>query len=166
MTDIKDRVSRSKNMSAIKSRDTKPELFVRKALFADGFRYRISPKNIHGHPDIYLPKYRMAIFIHGCFWHRHPGCRFAYTPKSRIEFWMEKFQNNVRRDAEVRTKLRENGIRYLVVWECAIKASQKKSGDMQGFIRHIEEIIRSDITEWEVEADEDFKTWRDSHNFF
>ncbi len=162
MADIKDAVSRSKNMSAIRSRDTKPEMFIRKALYADGFRYRIAPSNIPGHPDLYVPKYRVAVFVHGCFWHRHPGCRYAYIPKSRTEFWETKFRNNVRRDEEVRAMLEAEDIRILIIWECVIKAIQKKSGDVPGFIRHIEEFIRSDAMRLEVEADENVKTWRDS----
>ena len=166
MTDIKNPASRSKNMAAIKNRNTKPELFVRKALFADGFRYRITPTDIPGHPDIYLPKYNIAIFIHGCFWHRHSGCRFAYSPKSNSEFWENKFKRNVLRDSEVRACLRAKGIRYLIVWECAIKASQKRTGNIRDFLHHIEEIIRSEVMEAEVEANEDFKTWWNNPDCF
>ena len=162
MADIKDTDSRSRNMSAIKSRDTKPELFVRKALFADGFRYRIAPKNIPGHPDIYLAKYRLAIFVHGCFWHRHVHCKYAYSPKSRQEFWETKFRNNIQRDIEVRTQLRKQGKRFLIIWECAIKEAQKKTGNAPELIRHIEELICSDVQECEVRANEDFQTGRDN----
>ena len=151
-------------MSAIRSKDTKPELFIRKSLFADGYRYRIAPSNIVGHPDIYLPKYKLAIFIHGCFWHRHAGCRYAYTPKSHMEFWQKKFSDNLKRDAEVRALLNEKKIRIIIVWECAIKVANKKHGDPQGLIRYIEERIHSDFSECEVEADESFKTWRDRYN--
>ena len=112
---------RSRNMAAIRSRDTKPEVYLRKLLFARGYRYRIADKNIPGHPDIFLRKYNTAIFVHGCFWHRHPGCKYAYTPKSRIEFWQKKFDDNVRRDAAVAEELQKQGIKQLIVWECTIK---------------------------------------------
>lgn len=82
MTDIKSPEERSRNMAAIRSKDTKPEVYLRKLLFAQGYRYRKNYKKIPGHPDIYLPKYRTAIFVHGCFWHRHQGCKYAYMPKA------------------------------------------------------------------------------------
>ena len=82
--DIKSPEERSKNMSAIRSRDTKPEVYFRKLLFAQGYRYRLNAKTVPGHPDIYLKKYNTAIFVHGCFWHRHPGCKYTYMPKSRV----------------------------------------------------------------------------------
>ena len=164
MADIKDAESRSRNMAAIKSRDTKPELFIRKALFADGFRYRIAPKNIPGCPDVYLPKYKVAIFIHGCFWHRHRDCRYAYMPKSRVEFWQKKFDSNTKRDLEVRFQLREAGIRVSVIWECAIRMVCKTSDGTKELIHHIEACIRDRSSECEVEADEILKTWRDRCN--
>lgn len=112
---------RSKNMSAIRSKNTKPEIYLRKLLFAEGYRYRIAEKSIPGHPDIFLRKNNTAIFVHGCFWHRHPECRYAYTPKSRVEFWQKKFNDNIRRDLVVRNELQERNIKYLIIWECTIK---------------------------------------------
>ena len=91
MADIVSPERRSKNMSAIRSKDTKPEIYLRKLLFAEGYRYRIAEKSIPGHPDMFLRKYNTAIFVHGCFWHRHQGCKYAYMPKSRVEFWQKKF---------------------------------------------------------------------------
>lgn len=126
MADIVSPERRSENMSAIRSKDTKPEIYLRKLLFAEGYRYRIAEKSIPGHPDIFLRKYNTAIFVHGCFWHRHQGCKYAYTPKSRVEFWQKKFDDNVRRDAIVTTALQENKIKSLVVWECTIKQMMKK----------------------------------------
>ena len=123
--DIKSKEARSQNMSAIRSKNTKPEIYLRKLLFAEGFRYRISEKTIPGHPDMFLRRYNTAIFVHGCFWHRHPGCKYAYTPKSRVEFWQKKFEDNVRRDAVVKVGLQENKIKCLVVWECTIKQMMK-----------------------------------------
>ena len=123
--DIKSKEARSKNMSAIRSKDTKPEIYLRKLLFAEGYRYRISEKTIPGHPDMFLRRYNTAIFVHGCFWHRHQGCKYAYMPKSRVEFWQKKFDNNIRRDAVVKAGLQGNKIKCLVVWECTIKLMMK-----------------------------------------
>ena len=107
-------------MSGIRGRNTRPELAVRKALSAAGFRYRLHSRLLPGRPDIVLHASRQAIFVHGCFWHRHPGCRFAYTPKSNIRFWLDKFDSNVRRDKLARSALRKAGWRVLVVWECEV----------------------------------------------
>lgn len=118
---------KSRNMSAIKSKDTKPEVYLRKLLYHQGFRYRKNYSGVFGHPDIYLPKYKVAIFVHGCYWHRHSGCQYAYMPKSRVEFWQKKFDDNVRRDNLVRKTLESQGIRCLAVRECAITKMQKDS---------------------------------------
>ena len=125
MSDIVSPERRSKNMSAIRSKDTKPEIYLRKLLFAEGYRYRIAEKSVPGHPDIFLRKYNTAIFVHGCFWHRHQGCKYAYTPKTRIEFWQKKFEDNVRRDTVVKAALQKNEIKCLIVWECTIKKMMK-----------------------------------------
>ena len=125
MTDIVTPEQRSKNMAAIRSKNTMPEVYFRKLLFNKGYRYSLNSKKIPGHPDIYLRKYNTAIFVHGCFWHRHPGCKYAYTPKSRIEFWQKKFDDNVRRDSVVMQQLEERGIKCLIVWECTIKRMLK-----------------------------------------
>ena len=116
---------RSKNMAAIRSKDTKPEIYFRKLLFAKGYRYSLNSKKVPGHPDMYLRKYNTAVFVHGCFWHRHGGCKFAYMPKSRIEFWKNKFEVNQKRDLVVRNELFENNIKCLVVWECSIKKMKR-----------------------------------------
>jgi DNA mismatch endonuclease (patch repair protein) len=108
-------------MRGIRGKDTKPELIVRRYLHAQGFRFRIHPKNVPGKPDIVLPKYRAAILVHGCFWHRHKNCRLAYNPKSRIEFWQAKFSQNVARDKAVVGQLLESGWRVMVIWECALR---------------------------------------------
>ena len=125
MADTLSAEERSRNMAAIRSRDTKPEVYLRKLLFARGYRYRIADKNIPGHPDVFLRKYNTAIFVHGCFWHRHPGCKYAYTPKSHVEFWQKKFDDNVRRDAVVSEKLQKQGIKQIIVWECTINRMKK-----------------------------------------
>ena len=130
MADIISPEKRSQNMSAIRSKNTKPEIYLRKLLFAQSYRYRIADKSVPGHPDIFLRKYNTAIFVNGCFWHRHRDCKYAYMPKSRVEFWQKKFDDNVRRDAEVKAALLERGIKCLIVWECTIKRMMKDS-DME-----------------------------------
>lgn len=121
MMDKLSQSERSRNMSAIRGRNTKPELLIRKWLFARGYRYRINVNYIPGHPDLFLRKYNTAVFINGCFWHRHPGCKYSYTPKSNVDFWLKKFEDNVRRDDEVHAALNTQGIRRLVIWECTIR---------------------------------------------
>lgn len=112
---------RSWNMSRIKGKDTKIEVEVRKYLFSKGYRFRKNDKRYPGKPDIVLPKYHVAIFVHGCFWHRHEGCKDATTPKTRTEFWVEKFDKNVKNDQIKQEKLRELGWKVIVIWECEIK---------------------------------------------
>lgn len=105
-------------MSRIRSRDTVPELLVRSALHRAGYRFRLHSKDLPGRPDIVLPKYHTVVFVHGCFWHRHKGCRFAYTPKSRVAFWNNKFRSNIERDRRKSKALRKLGWRVITVWEC------------------------------------------------
>ncbi len=111
-------------MSNIRSKDTKPELVVRRFLHANGFRYRLHAGALPGKPDIVLPKYHAAIFVHGCFWHRHQNCRLAYTPKSRQKFWLDKFQTTIARDKIAVTKLFNSGWRVMTIWECALRNNQ------------------------------------------
>jgi len=112
---------RSWNMSRIRSNDTTPELVVRSFLFRHGFRFRLHGKTLPGHPDIVLPKYKTAIEVRGCFWHRHPGCRQATTPSTNVEFWQEKFSRNIERDKKTEKQLKELGWNLIVVWECELK---------------------------------------------
>lgn len=121
MADIVDKTTRSWMMASIRSKDTKPELVLRSALHAAGFRFRLHSQHLPGHPDIVLPKYRTAIMVHGCFWHRHPGCRFATMPTSNREFWDRKFIANVARDAKNAKDIIEAGWNLVVVWECELK---------------------------------------------
>lgn len=111
-------------MSGIRSRNTKPEMVVRKFLHANGLRYRINVEVLPGTPDIVLPRWKVVIFVNGCFWHRHPGCRLAYTPKTRQAFWLEKFEKNVARDLAAVSDLKMAGWRVFVVWECTLRLSQ------------------------------------------
>ena len=108
-------------MSKIRSKNTKPEIFVRSLLHRKGYRFRLHGKDLPGKPDIILPKYKAVIFVHGCFWHRHDGCKYSYNPKTRIKFWENKFAENVRRDMFVQRKLVEQGWNVLVIWECELE---------------------------------------------
>ena len=120
---------RSWNMSRIKGKDTKIEVEVRKYLFSKGYRFRKNDERYPGKPDIVLPKYHVAIFVHGCFWHRHEGCKDATTPKTRTEFWLEKFDKNVKNDQIKQEKLRELGWKVIVIWECELKRSFQETMD-------------------------------------
>ena len=117
--------ARSKNMAAIRSYDTQPEIYIRKRLFSKGLRYRKNSAKVPGHPDLYFAKYRTAMFVNGCFWHRHKDCKYAYTPKSRVEFWQAKFDRNIERDIKVKDELDRAGIRCLIIWECTIRKMKK-----------------------------------------
>jgi DNA mismatch endonuclease (patch repair protein) len=125
MADFLTPAQRSERMSRIRSRDTSPELALRKALHARGFRFRLDDKRLPGKPDIVLPKYRTAILVHGCFWHRHADCNIATTPKSNTAFWNGKFERNVQRDVRVTAELQALGWRVLVAWECELGSSRR-----------------------------------------
>ena len=112
---------RSRNMSAIKSKNTKPEIKVRKVLHSMGYRFRLHRKDLPGSPDIVLPKYKTVILVHGCFWHRHENCKYASTPKTRQEFWEAKFRENINRDKLNQENLSSKGWKIIIVWECEIK---------------------------------------------
>ena len=112
---------RSRNMSAIKSKNTKPEIKVRKVLHSMGYRFRLHSKDLPGSPDIVLPKYKTVIFVHGCFWHRHENCKYASTPKIRQEFWNKKFTENIKRDSEIQDKIKNLDWKSFVIWECETK---------------------------------------------
>ncbi|PSH56312.1 very short patch repair endonuclease [Phyllobacterium sophorae] len=122
MVDIVDTATRSRMMAGIRGRDTRPELALRHALHALGLRYRLHGRNLPGKPDLVFPKRRAVVFVHGCFWHRHQGCRFATTPATRPEFWSKKFEDNLQRDRRILTTLQQSDWRIAVVWECAINA--------------------------------------------
>lgn len=148
--DIKSKEERSKNMAAIHSKNTKPEIYFRKLLFARGYRYSLNAKSVSGHPDLFLRKYNTAVFINGCFWHRHEGCKYAYTPKSRVEFWTEKFAANVKRDQVVRQELSRQGIRCLIVWECTIKKMRKDESIRNEVLEQAERFLHSDMNYLEL----------------
>ena len=117
---------RSRNMSAIKSKNTKPEITLRKLLHSMGYRFRLHRKDLPGSPDIVLPKYKTVIFVHGCFWHRHENCKYATTPKTRKEFWEKKFIENINRDNLNQANLSLKGWKIIIIWECQLKGDIKK----------------------------------------
>lgn len=121
--------ARSRNMAAIRGKDTRPEMALRLALFAAGFRYRLHMRELPGSPDLVFSKHRAVLFVHGCFWHRHEGCRYTTTPRSNEEFWRLKFRDNVSRDKRNVGLLREAGWRVGIVWECALRRSVPETVD-------------------------------------
>ena len=150
MTDIKTVEERSRNMSRIRNKDTGPEVWLRKELFSAGYRYRKNVKSLPGCPDIWMAKYSTAVFVNGCFWHRHQGCRYAYVPKSRIEFWTQKFAANIERDARVEKELLSTGIRVVIVWECSIKKMMKSEEKCTEMLALVRSFLNSDQRRLEI----------------
>ena len=134
---------RSRNMAAIHSVNTIPEIYLRKLLFSKGYRYSINFKKLPGHPDIYLRKYNTAVFIHGCFWHRHEGCKYSSTPKSKVEYWNKKFEMNINRDRVVKEELKNGNVKCLVIWECSIKKMRKNPEFCSEILSVITEFFKS-----------------------
>jgi DNA mismatch endonuclease (patch repair protein) len=126
ITDIFTKEKRSEIMSRIKGKGTKPEILVRKFLFGHGFRYRLHDEKLPGKPDLVLSKYKSVIFVHGCFWHSHERCKAATLPKTNVEFWKKKIEQNVQRDRENIKALKEQGWNVIVVWDCEIKSKRKR----------------------------------------
>jgi DNA mismatch endonuclease (patch repair protein) len=141
MSDFLSPAERSARMAAIAGKDTVPELVLRSGLHRMGLRFRLHAKGLPGKPDVVLPKYKTAVFVHGCFWHRHENCRIASTPKSNTDFWIAKFERNVNRDATVREQLLRMGWRVVVVWECELTAKSK----VQETIRSLADKIRDGV---------------------
>ena len=131
MTDTMTPEQRHRCMAAIKGKDTKPEMIVRKYLFSKGLRYRLHVKSLPGKPDLVLPKYKTVIFINGCFWHGHEGCKYYRMPKSNTEFWESKITNNKNRDCQNEIKLEELGWRVIRIWECKIKRVQDRKHSLE-----------------------------------
>lgn len=134
--DVVDPKTRSRMMAGIRGKNTRPELIVRKFLFSKGFRFRLYVADLPGRPDIVLPKYKLCIFVHGCFWHRHTGCRYATTPKTRPDFWIEKLSANKVRDDQMKLLLLDLGWRVLEIWECGLKKHE------DGFLSWLPEHIK------------------------
>lgn len=137
MADTMTPEQRSRCMAAIKGKDTKPEMIVRKYLFSRGLRFRVQVRKLPGNPDIVLPKYKTVVFVNGCFWHGHEGCRYYRLPKSNVEFWENKIKNNVARDARNEKELKALGWRVIRVWECDIRKVAGREEYLQGLYKSI-----------------------------
>jgi DNA mismatch endonuclease (patch repair protein) len=131
---------RSEIMSRVRSRDTKPEMVVRRLVHGLGYRYRLHKRDVPGKPDLVFKSRKKAIFVHGCFWHRHEGCPNTRTPKSRVEFWERKFFQNQARDKQVRKELDEAGWNCLVIWECQVKDIETLTDKIVAFLEGVHEI--------------------------
>lgn len=138
--DTVDSKTRSYMMSRVKGKNTKPELIIRKYLHSQGFRFRLHVSNLPGKPDIVLPKYKLCIFIHGCFWHRHDNCKYATVPKTRTTFWINKLEYNKYRDIRVKLQLHGTGWRVFEIWACGLKNIDNNS------LSWLPEYIHSDIS--------------------
>jgi DNA mismatch endonuclease, patch repair protein len=125
MADVHDKATRSYNMSRIRGADTRPEMLVRKYLHGRGLRYRVHGRNLPGKPDIVLPKYRTVIFVNGCFWHGHEGCKYFVMPKTRTEWWKSKIGETINRDKQARNDLEKLGWITIVVWECELRPEKQ-----------------------------------------
>ena len=126
MADVLTPQQRHANMAAIRSKDTKPEMIVRRGLWKRGFRYRLNHKRLPGHPDLVLRKYRTCIFVNGCFWHGHEGCRYYTIPKANTEFWVNKVKRNKERDLKVQHELAAMGWHSIIIWECELKPIKRE----------------------------------------
>lgn len=144
--DIVDRTVRSRMMAAVRTRNTRPEVLVRRLLHSQGYRFRLHVKDLPGKPDIVLRKHRMAIFVHGCFWHRHEGCRYTTSPATNEAFWQEKFEGNVRRDREAIAALHTLGWRTVIVWECV----SRETSAHDELAERLGEIVKGDADEAEL----------------
>ena len=141
MADVHTVEQRSYNMSCIRNKNTKPEELVRKYLFVQGFRYRKNDVRFPGKPDIVLPKYKTVIFVNGCFWHGHAGCKYFVWPKNNADFWKEKIGGNVLRDKRIHEKLNSAGWRVIIVWECELKKKVREER-LSRLVLEIEEIFK------------------------
>lgn len=140
--DIKSPDARSRNMSRIKNNKTKPEMFIRSLLHKNGFRYRANYADLPGKPDLFFIKARVAVFIHGCYWHKHANCKYAYTPKSNLDFWLPKLEKNRLHDKEIIHLLLNQNIRIIIIWECTIKKMQKDENDRNEILSKIVDFIK------------------------
>ena len=135
MSDIFDRRKRSEIMSRIRGRDTEPEMIVRRIAHGLGFRFRLHRRDLPGSPDLVFPRHRAVIMVHGCFWHRHPGCKYASNPKTRVRYWEDKFEGNVVRDRRNEAALQDLRWRVMVIWEC-------ETGDQEAVAERIRRLLR------------------------
>lgn len=146
MTDVVSQAVRSRMMSSIRGRNTRPEMAIRRYLHRCGFRYRLHDRSLPGSPDLVFPRYRTVIFVHGCFWHRHAGCRLATTPASNAEFWLQKLSANAERDQQNLQKLLREGWQVIVIWECGIRLLGK--GENLDWLPAAIKAERAGFTEW------------------
>ncbi len=138
-------------MAAIKGKDTKPEMIVRKYLFSRGLRFRVQVRKLPGTPDIVLPKYKTAIFVNGCFWHGHEGCKYFRLPKSNVEFWKEKIERNIERDRESRQALFDLGWKVIRVWECELRNKANREETLNKIYNRI---TSSDVSSYSIEEND------------
>ena len=152
MTDIVDTATRSRMMAGIQGKNTRPELLLRSYLHRAGFRFRLHKKGLPGKPDLVLARYRTVIFVHGCYWHRHPRCRLAYQPKTRVDFWKKKFAENVERARHQLAELINVGWRVIVVWECGLRSVQKGEKSLDWLIDELRSSLPDEgiLIEWPV----------------
>lgn len=143
---------RSRCMAAVKGKDTKPELIVRKYLFSRGLRFRVQVRKLPGTPDIVLPKFKTVIFVDGCFWHGHEGCKYFRLPKSNVEFWKEKIERNVSRDARNEAELKVLGWRIIRVWECEIRAFSER----EEYLKRLYDRIVKPIPSYSLDTDGEY----------
>ncbi len=151
MADVLTKEQRSRCMAAIKGKDTKPEMIVRRYLFSKGLRFRVQVRKLPGNPDIVLPKYKTVIFVNGCFWHGHEGCKYFRLPKSNVEFWKEKIERNIARDVHKEEGLKELGWRVIRVWECDIRKVSGREDYLLSIYNSITESVRAKT--YETDAD-------------
>jgi DNA mismatch endonuclease (patch repair protein) len=142
--DIKSKDARSENMAKIRSKDTRPELFIRSSLSERNYHFIPNCPSVEGRPDLYFDSEQAAIFIHGCYWHRHAGCKYAYTPKSNVEFWLAKFEANQKRDAAVFSALQTTGVRILIIWECTVRKMRRDKALNSQVMAQIEGFLRDE----------------------
>lgn len=157
MSDVHTPAQRHKNMAAIRAKDTKPEIIVRKYLWSHGFRYRLNHPRLPGKPDIVLRKYRTCIFVNGCFWHGHEGCKCFVVPKTRTEFWLNKINRNQERDTEVKKKLASMRWHTITIWECELKPN-KKDATLQSLVYTLNNIFLQDhkAKRYELPEEDDY----------
>jgi DNA mismatch endonuclease (patch repair protein) len=153
--DIISKEKRSWNMSRIRSKDTKPEMIVRSLLHRMGYRFRLHVKDLPGKPDIVLPKYKTVIFVHGCFWHQHKNCKYAYKPQSRINFWEEKLSSNADRDKKIHSELKTLGWNVIVIWECELSKQDsfvnklaRHASKLEIDLKYVDEVLKKIKKEW------------------
>ncbi len=151
MADVMTPEQRSRCMAAVKGKDTKPEMIVRKYLFSRGLRYRVNNRKLSGAPDIVLKKYKTVVFIDGCFWHGHEGCKYFRVPKSNVQFWKEKIERNVARDFRNEAELKALGWRVIRVWECEIKTLAQR----EEYLKHLFDLIVNPAQSYLIETDLD-----------